>query len=62
MKEDELNKCSPHLIKWVEETARAYEWGKQEKLNMSAKHIRILFGAFLLAYVHITFQLGNARL
>lgn len=25
MKEDELNKCSPHLITWVEETARAYE-------------------------------------
>lgn len=25
MKEDEPNKYIPHLIKWVEETARAYE-------------------------------------
>ena len=62
MKENEPNIYIPHLIKWVEETARAYEWSKQEELNMSVKHMRILFGAFLLVYVHVTFQLGKARL
>lgn len=28
----------------------------------STKHMGVLFGAFLLAYVHMTFELGNARL
>lgn len=48
MKEDEPNKYIPHLIKWVEETARAYEWSKQEALNMSVKHKRVLFGHLCL--------------